>query len=170
VNLKGLELGRNAIIAIVLVAVALAANALLLNALSDTEETLSSLQATYDEMLAQRDEYLALKGKLDSKEGKMHLAGIKGIVHAVDEIFEPLGLKGKVKSVKTLPAGPRDKDIREETAEVTVQGATMNEMVNIFYSIENSPMLLLIRKVNIKQSFENPELLSLTMTISFIKP
>jgi hypothetical protein len=45
----------------------------------------------------------------------------------------------------------------------------MNEMVNVLYSIENAPMLLVIKKINIKTSFENPELLNITMTLSLVK-
>jgi hypothetical protein len=169
-NLAGLKIDKAASAVIGLILAALLANALLLNALSETEGALASLQATHEEMLALKREYLALKEKIDAVEKRKRLTGVKGIVHAVDEIFEPLGLKGKVKSVKPLSTAARDKDGREETAEINVQGATMNEMVNVLYSMENAPMLLLLRKINIKPSFENPEMLNITMTISFIKP
>lgn len=45
----------------------------------------------------------------------------------------------------------------------------MNEMANIFYRIEHAPMILTVKKATIKQSFENPELLNITLDLSFLK-
>lgn len=46
----------------------------------------------------------------------------------------------------------------------------MNEMVNIFYRIENAPMILTIKKATVKKSFENPELLNISLVLSFLNP
>jgi hypothetical protein len=42
-------------------------------------------------------------------------------------------------------------------------------MINVFYRIENAPMVLTVKKATIKKSFENPELLNITMVLSFLK-
>ncbi len=140
----------------------------LLNTLSSAENELASLNTRYEEMLKLKDEFLSLKQKVQRLEGKKHLIKVHGIMHAVDEVFEPLGLKDKIKSVKLLDEKPSETQ-PEERAELNIQSISMNEMVNILYSIENAPMLLVIKKINIKTSFENPELLNITMTLSLVK-
>jgi hypothetical protein len=45
----------------------------------------------------------------------------------------------------------------------------MNEMVNIFYTIEHSPMVLTVEKATVKKSFEDPELLNISLTLSFFR-
>lgn len=120
------------------------------------------------ELLLVKDEFLSLKNRMDAIEGKRSLSKVEGIVQAIDQVFLPLGLKQKVRSVK--PTGTREiKDAIEEEAEIQVEKVDMNEMVNIFYKIENVPMALSIKKSTIKTSFENPALLHITMTIALIK-
>jgi translation initiation factor 1 (eIF-1/SUI1) len=138
---------------------------LLLGKLSAAGDRLSSLTEMHEEVLRFRDEHRATDERLKRFEGRKNLTSVQGLAHAVDEIFEPLGLKGKVKSLKHLGS----KENAVEKAEVTVQGVDMNEMVNFLYAHENTAMPLTIKKINIRTSFENPERLNVTMTLSFIK-
>ena len=45
----------------------------------------------------------------------------------------------------------------------------MNEMVNMLYKIENAPMALSLKRVNIRTAFEDPALLNISMTLSLIR-
>ncbi|GAB4389211.1 MAG: hypothetical protein Kow0025_13160 [Thermodesulfovibrionales bacterium] len=120
----------------------------------------------YREISSVKDDFLALKREVKLIEGKKNLTKVKGIVDAVDQVFQPLGLKDRVQSVKPISTGQKT----EEKAEVEVKGVNLNEAVNILYTIENSPMLLVTRKMNMKASFENPELLNMTLTLSLVLP
>jgi len=142
---------------------------LLINISLSSKNDLVNLKAQQKELLSIKDEFLSLKNRIDTVENKKSLTKIEGIVQAADEVFLPLGLKRKVKSVK--PTGTKDlKETIEEEAEVQVEKVDMNEMVNIFHKIENSPMILSVKKTTIKTSFENPTLLDITMTIALVKP
>jgi hypothetical protein len=89
-------------------------------------------------------------------------------VQAVDEVFSSIGLRDKVKTVKST--GKREtRDGFEEEADISIEKVTMNEMVNILYRIERAPMVLTIKKATIKKSFESPELLNLMLVVSFLK-
>jgi hypothetical protein len=135
----------------------------LFNLSSSLKRDLRNLKAQQTELLLLRDEFLSLKNRVEAVERKKSLTKVEGVVQAVDQVFQPLGLKQKVKSVK--PTGRREmKDVVEEEAEVQ-----MNEMVNIIYKMENAPMILTIKKTTIKTSFENPSHLTLIMTITLIK-
>lgn len=142
---------------------------LALSMLSSAREELAAVKSRQQEILALKREFLPLRQRIQGLENKKHLSNVRGIVHAVDEVFEPLGLKGKIKSVKQLGT-KESKGAFEEKAEVVVQAVNMNEMVNILYNMENAPMLLIIKKINIETSFENPELLNMNITLSLIKP
>lgn len=142
--------------------------ALTIRLLSSEKRELKLLREQQKEMIILKDEFLSLKQRIDAVESKKNLSNVQGIVQAVDEVFLSIGLKDKVKTVKST--GRRDmKDGFEEEAELQIEKVSMNEMVNIFYKIENAPMVLTIKKASIKKSFENPELLNIILTLSFLK-
>ncbi|MEW6417171.1 MAG: hypothetical protein AB1480_03510 [Nitrospirota bacterium] len=142
--------------------------ALGMNLLSSERRELKILKEQRKEMLMLKGEFLSLKQRIDAVEGKKNLSNVQGVVQAIDEVFLPIGLKDKIKTVKST--GRREiKDGFEEEADLQIEKVNMNEMMNIFYRIENAPMSLTIRKAAIKKSFENPELLNITLTLSFLK-
>lgn len=151
------------------VAVSLILCIVMINVSISLKKERSTLRAQQKELLSLKDEFLSLKGLVDSVEGKKSLIRVEGIVQAVDEVFKSVGLNRKVRSVK--PLGTSEKKYAfEEEAEVQAEKLNMNELINLFFKIENAPMILSIRKTNIKTSFDNPSLLNITMTICFIKP
>ncbi|HZV47041.1 MAG TPA: hypothetical protein VFG06_06825 [Thermodesulfovibrionales bacterium] len=136
--------------------------------LSSQTKELHQLQEQRKEIALLRDEFLSLQQKFQTVENRKNLTNVQGVLQAVDEVFSSVGLKDKVKTVKNT--GKREtKDGIEEEADVSVEKVTMNEMVNIFYRIDHAPMILTIKKVTVKQSFENPELLNITLMLSFLK-
>jgi len=132
-----------------------------------TENTV--LKAKKKELALLKDETLALKIRVDAAESRKSLTRVAGVVQAVDEIVKSLGVGQKVKSVKSL--GVRDRQYAvEEEAEVQLEKVSMNEMVNIFFRIENAPMVLALKKTTIKTSFENPSLLNISCIITLVRP
>ncbi len=137
--------------------------------LSSERRELKLLKEQRKEMLGLKDEFLSLSQRVTAVEGKKNLTNVQGVVQAVDDVFSSAGLKDKLKSVKS--AGKREvKDGFEEEADISIEKVSMNEMVNIFYRIENAPMILTIKKATVKKSFENPELLNISLVLSFLKP
>ena len=142
--------------------------ALGVNMLSSQKKELHQLQEQRKEMVLLRDEFLSLQQKIQTVENRKNLTNVQGVLQAVDEVFSAVGLKDKVKSVKNT--GKREtKDGIEEDADVSVEKVTMNEMVNIFYRIDHIPMFLTVKKVTVKQSFDNPELMNIILMLSFLK-
>lgn len=151
------------------IVVSLVLGILLVNISLSLKKERTDLRSRQKEISALKGEFEDLKGAVDSAEGKKNLIKVGGIVQAVDEVFRSLGLSQKVRSVK--PLGAREKKYAiEEEAEVQVEKVNMNEMTNIFYKIENNPMVLSIKKTTIKTSFDNPNLLNLTITVDLVKP
>lgn len=133
-------------------------------------ETASKKEATrlktrLNEIRLLDSEYKVLKRRIDTLEERKSLTRVSGIAQALDDILASLGLKGKMKSMKVL--GSREiKGATEESAEAQLEKVTMNELVNILYKIEDAPMILSIKKTIIKKSFEKPELLDVTLTLT----
>ncbi|MDP2167883.1 MAG: hypothetical protein Q8J64_06090 [Thermodesulfovibrionales bacterium] len=141
----------------------------LFNYSSSLKREVTDLKARQKELIALKDEYQSLKGRVDTVEGKKSLTKVEGIVSAVDEVFQSIGLKQSLKSVK--PTAQRElADSVEEEAEIQIEKVGMNEMVNIFHKFDTAPMLITVKKTTIKTSFDNPSLLNITITASLIKP
>lgn len=128
----------------------------------------ASLRAKQKELAVLKDEALKLKAAVEASEARSTVTKVEGVVQAVDEIVKSLGVSQKVKSVK--PTGTRDRQYAvEEEAEVQLEKLSMNEMVNLFFRIENAPMALAVKKATVKTSFENPALMNVSCTVSLIK-
>jgi len=139
-----------------------------LTILANERKHLLQLKEQRNEMIVLRDALLLLSRKVNTVETKKELSNVQGIAQAVEEVFSSVGLKDRVKTVKST--GKREtKDGFEEEADVYIEKVTMNEMVNIFYRIKNAPMVLTVKKVTVKKSFENPELLNISLILSFLK-
>jgi len=139
-----------------------------LNVIASQKREIEVLREQAREMLVLKNEFLGLREKILQVENRKSLTNVQGIVQAVDEIFGPLGLKDRVKSVKS--GGSREvADGIEEGADIHLEKVSMNEMVNIFYRIENVPMIITVKKAVIKKSFENPELLNISLDLSLIR-
>lgn len=151
------------------IALGLILSILMLNVSISLKKKNAVLKAQRTELAQLKEEYTVLKDRVDSVENKKSLVKVEGIVQAVDDIFRSLGLSQKVKSVKSTGTWDKKYGVEEE-AEAQIEKVSMNEMANIFYKIENAPMILSISKTTLKTSFDSPTLLNITMTISLIKP
>lgn len=110
------------------------------------------------------EEYREIKERLDSSERKLSLQMGIGIVQSLDNIFSPLGMKDKVKSIKGVGTREIEDEIVEERADILLEKVSLNELVNLLHRIEAGPAMLSVKKIGMKKSFETPELLDVTIT------
>ena len=127
---------------------------------------LDMLKAKQKELTVLSREYKLLKENVDAAERRSTVAQVRGIANAVDMLSSSIGMKGKIKSVKVTGAREIQGSMTEETAEVQMEKVTMNELVNVYYRVQEAPMILSVKRAMIKKTFENPELLDITMTLS----
>jgi hypothetical protein len=127
---------------------------------------LSELMAKHHEFSTLTDKYRSLRTSVNTVEQKKTLTKTNSITQAMGDISLSLGIKEKMKSIKLTGAKKVMDQISEESAEIQMEKLNMSELVNLFYKIENAPMILAVKKVAIKKSFENPELLDVTMAVS----
>jgi hypothetical protein len=130
------------------------------------EKELSILKTKYQEFSILAAEYGILKENVNAIEQKKTLTKINSIAQAMDEIASPLGIKGKVKSIKGTGTKRTIEKMSEESAEIQIEKLNMTELMHVLYKIENAPMILAVKKVTMKKSFETPDFLDVTMTVS----
>lgn len=130
------------------------------------ERDLSTLTAKYHEFSTAAAEYGLLRESVVAIEQKKTLTKVTTLAQAMDDITSPLGIKGKVKSIKGTGIKKNVDKMSEDSAEVQIEKLNMSELVHLMYKIENAPMILAVKKVAMKKSFETPDLLDVTMSVS----
>jgi hypothetical protein len=126
----------------------------------------STMRAKYREYSALAGEYRALKESVSVIERKRTLSNTSTIAQAIGDMTQSLGMAGKVKSIKGTGSRTAANRMNEETAEIQIEKININEMIQLLYKIENAPMILTIKTVAIAKSFENPQLLDMTLVVS----
>jgi hypothetical protein len=131
-----------------------------------SRKEVDTLKSKRNELAVLTAEFSGLKRQVDVVEQKTASVQAKGIANVLDGIVSSLGIKGKLRSVKGLGSREIKGPMTEESAEVQLERVSMNEMVNMFYRIGEAPVILSVKRATMKKSFENPELLDVTMTIA----
>jgi len=125
----------------------------------------SSLKEQLKEMETLKEELIQIKDVVESKEKKIGLIKISGVVPALEQTLNSLGIEAKV--IKPLEK-KTIKEFIEEDAEVQIENIDLNTIVNLFYTIENSPIPLKIKGAAIKTTFDKPDKFTLGLMVSFI--
>jgi len=127
---------------------------------------LSGLTAKHHEFSTLTDKYRSLRTSVNAIEQKKTLTKTSSITQAMGDISLSLGIKEKMKSIKLTGTKKVMDQMSEESAEIQMEKLNMSELVLLFYKIENAPMILAVKRVVIRKSFEKPELLDVTMAVS----
>ncbi len=125
----------------------------------------NGLKEQLKEMEMLKEELVQIKDIVESKEKKIGLVKISGVVPAMEQTLNSLGIEAKV--IKPLEK-KTIKEFIEEDAEVQVENIDLNRIVNLLYTIENSVFPLKIKGAAIKSAFDKPDKFSLGLTVSFI--
>ena len=133
---------------------------------SAAKKELSELAAKYDEFSSLTNKYRSLKASVTAIEQKKTLAKTNSITQAIGDISLSLGIREKMKSIKLTGTKKVMDQMNEESAEIQMEKLNMSELVYLFYRIENAPMILAVKRVVIRKSFENRELLDATLAVS----
>ena len=85
------------------------------------------------------------------------------------KIIEDIGIKGK--SVKITPLkGEERRGFIEESADIRIEGLTLNEAVNLLYRIEKGSRPLVVKKCNLRTRFDDPSRCDLTLILALLRP
>jgi general secretion pathway protein M len=85
------------------------------------------------------------------------------------KIIEEIGIKGRGSQIKPV----KGEDIPgyvEDAADVKIEGLSANETANLLYRLEKGARPVTVKKALIKQRFDDPSKLDVSLTIALIKP
>lgn len=135
---------------------------------SKRERRLAQRQVELSEFYILLSDYkrdMASIGHLRKKLRQRDVEGSIGTV--IEEIGASIGLKKKITSFKPL-AETQLTGYTEKGVQVEIEGVTLNEAVNLLYRIKGDKRLLLIRDFSMKNHFQNPELVDITLKVVLI--
>jgi len=131
-----------------------------------TQKDLATLTAKYSEYSTLIGDYKSLKENVSAIEQKKSLTKINSIAQAMEDITVPLGIKTKMKSIKGTGTKKVMEQMTEDSAEVQMEKLNMTELIHMLHKIDNAPMILAVKKMVIKKSFESTEYLDVTLSLS----
>jgi|Deesub1362A_J573_1020465.scaffolds.fasta_scaffold11759_2 hypothetical protein len=108
---------------------------------------------------------MSIKMAVQSMERQIKTKGTSGIVKEIEEVLESIGRRAK--TIRPLEEEKRGEFI-EKSAFVRMDKVDLNEIVNILYVLENSPVAFRIKDMTMKTTFEDPEKFILELTVGMI--
>lgn len=85
------------------------------------------------------------------------------------KVIEEIGIKGRNSQVKPVKGADLPGYV-EDAAEVKLEGLSANELANLIYKLEKGTRPVTVKKALVKQRFEDPSKLDVTLTMALIKP
>lgn len=129
------------------------------------EDKNDQLRNTLSEMKTLSKDVNQIKTVVESKEIKLRLKKAAGIVSVLEQILKTQGLEAKI--IKPLGQTKSD-EFAEDNAELEIEGADLNNIVNLLYKIDISPVPLKIKAASVRSTFENPDKFILGLTVSLM--
>jgi len=153
--------------------IALAALLVVLIALSALNAKTSALEKKRRAREADLTEMMKLKLRYQAANaGSQRIANRMQSVRPDDspaKMIEEIGIKGRNSQIKPVK-GAELPGYLEDAAEVKIEGLSANEATNLIYRLEKGQRPVTVKKALIKQRFDEPAKLDLTLTIALIKP
>jgi general secretion pathway protein M len=85
------------------------------------------------------------------------------------KLIEEIGIKGRSSQIKPVK-GDDIPGYVEDAADVKIEGLTSNEATNLLYRLEKGTRPVTVKKALVKQRFDDPSRLDLSLTVALIKP
>ena len=130
------------------------------------EKKRTGREAVLKELLPLKFSYQSARQSADRLNGRM--ASLRPD-DSPAKMIEETGIKGK--SVKIVPLKGEEKNgLSEDTADIRIDGLTLNEATNLLYRLEKGGRPLIIKKSNLRVRFDDPSRCDLSLVLALLKP
>ena len=151
----------------------LAALLVIIIALSAINAKTSALEKKRIAREADLTEMMKLKSRYQqANAGSQRIANRLLAVRADDspaKLVEEIGIKGRNSQIKPVK-GDEIPGYVEDAADVKIEGLNANEQTNLIFKLETGARPVTVKKALIRQRFDDPSKLDLSLTIALIKP
>lgn len=132
------------------------------------KRAVSVKKSELEELRILKEEYLKKKVGFDYLEKRLlSPKGSDSPIRILEDIGRKIGIKEKITALKPL----EERTIRgymERGVEMRIDGMDINQLINLLYRIENHSALLIIKEFSMKNRFDNPDLMDITINTSLI--
>lgn len=125
----------------------------------------------YAKFKSLEEEYLKKKALLDARARKAYASdAAESAITAIERIGTRAGVKELVTSLKPIEEKETAGYV-ERSVEVRIERIDINQLVNLLYLMENNRGLFVIREFSMKNRFEDPDLLDVSLkVVHLVKP
>jgi general secretion pathway protein M len=114
------------------------------------------------------EEYRSKKAVFDYLEKRLiSPKGNESPVALLEDIGKRTGIKEKITMLKPVEEKML-KGYIEKGVEMRIDSIDLNQLINLLYKIENHNAFLIIKRFSMKNRFDNPDLLDITLNITLI--
>ena len=134
------------------------------------ERRVESRRADLERFKTLGTEYRIKRAAVEEVSKRAYVAGGTGeggAIAAMEEIARTAGASGALTSIKPL-GGRTARGYTEKDFEVRFERVDLNQVVNLLYLTENSRTLLVIKEFSMKDRFDEPELLDVTLKVTHV--
>lgn len=132
---------------------------------NETKSRNKALRSQLSEINSLASGVLDINSYVQSKEKKIGLRKTKGVVSTMQQTLKSLNLTAK--TIKPLDK-KKVLEYFEENAELELENADLNQIVNLLYKIETSSIPIKIKSSSIRTSFEDPDKFTLKIMLALI--
>ncbi len=133
---------------------------------SALEKKRDAREAVLKELIPLKVAYLSARQSSDQLKGRM--ASLRPD-DSPAKIIEDTGIKGK--SVKIVPLKSEERNgFIADTADIRIEGLTLNDAVNLLYRLEKGSRPLVINKCNLRVRIDDPSRCDLSLIMALLKP
>lgn len=142
---------------------------LAMDSLKSLERKKSSAEAALAAMRVEAQELLDLEKRLNGYKRQIDGSdpGLKP-VPLLEELVSRLGLSSQVKNLKSTDSR-QDNGFIFLSAELELERLDLNQLVNLLFRIKNHNALLIVKRAEVEQDFQESDRLNLAITVSLVK-
>lgn len=126
------------------------------------------MESLYSGMSSDRAVLVSMAEGTKALKARAEESRNRNFVSAMEKTSTDFGLSKSMKKINFV-THRQDGQFSADDYELRIEGIDLNTAVNFIYRISNAGVLIKIRKCSIAVSFENPDLLTISLLVSHLK-
>lgn len=132
---------------------------------ADLDRQMVTARRQLADLRTMQQEYQRQKSVADTINSQLKRQQNFAIFSRLEELAGQTGIRSKILHMKPTVTTPSEV-YSEESVEVKMEGVTLEQLVRYLHSVESSPQLLKIKRLEIKPRLDNRQILAATFRVS----
>ena len=136
-------------------------------AVNNAQKRLVMMESVYAEMSGNRAALVSMSEGTKALKARAEESKNRNFVSEVEKTAAEFGLSKGLKKINFITRR-QDGQFSADDYELKIEGVDINTAVNFIYRISNAGILMKVKKCSLTVSFENPNLLDISLLVSHI--